>query len=231
MGPAARSARSPDSVDRILIAVCALIWLAVLGVGVAAAVVLVDLGTGRHAGGTASKTPWLLYAVIAASAVIILGAMPLLTRARRSALAQPGRGPVTPFRTAPRPPVRPGANMPPRTATETRTEKLRVFGSITDPVHREPLTYRRPESAPRRLAGGLSERTIERLFLRATVVIMGAMGVATLAVATATYLMGVEKDLAAWISYGVAAAVTVATPLIPWLYLRQLRGSIAARPV
>jgi hypothetical protein len=210
--------------------VCTLIWLAVLGVGVAAAVVLVDMGTGRHAAGTASKTPWLLYAVIAVSAVIILGAIPLLVRARHTALAEPRRGPVTPSRAVQRPAVRPGARVAPRAATEAPTEKLRVFGSIADPSHREPLAYRRPESAPRRVVGGLSERTVERLFLRATVVIAGAMGVATLAVAAATYLMGVDKDMAAWISYGVAAVVTVATPIIPWLYLRQLRAGIAGRP-
>jgi Protein of unknown function (DUF2561) len=230
MRPAARSARSPDSVDRILIGVCVLIWLAVLGVGVAATVVLVDMGSGRHAGGSASRTPWLLYAVIAVSAVIILGAIPLLVRARHTALDAPGRGPVTPSRAVQRSAPRSGAAVSTRTGTEAPTEKLRVFGSIADPTRREPLAYRRPESAPRRLPGGLSERTVQRLFLRATVVIVGAMGVATLAVAAATYLMGVDKDVAAYVSYGVATVVTVATPVIPWVYLRQLRAAIVARP-
>ena len=221
--------RSSDSVDRILIAVCTVVWLAVLGVGVAATVVLVDMGTGRHSAGGGSKTPWLLYAVIAVSALIIVGAIPLLVRARRTAAAERGRRPVTPAKSAPRSIARSSATAPRRRPAEAPTEKLRVFGSIADPIQPEGSPYRRPQPPPPRLAGGLSDRTVERLWFRATAVIVAAMGVATLAVATATYLMGVDKDPAAWIAYGVAAGVTLAMPIIPWLYLRQLRETIAAR--
>jgi dihydrodipicolinate synthase/N-acetylneuraminate lyase len=56
------------------------------------------------------------------------------------------------------------------------------------------------------------------------------MGVAMLAVATGTYLMGVDKDAPAWIAYGFAAVVTAAMPVAPWLYLRQLRSTLAGRP-
>ncbi|MGF2953152.1 DUF2561 family protein, partial [Mycobacterium sp. THU-M116] len=38
----------PDVIDRLLVGACAAIWLAVLGVSVAAAVALVDLGRGFH---------------------------------------------------------------------------------------------------------------------------------------------------------------------------------------
>ena len=221
-----QSAWSPESVDRGLVGVCAAIWLAVIGVAVAATVVLVDLGSGRHRGdGGQSQTPWLLYAVIAVSALIIVGAIPLLLRARRGAVTEPARGPVPP----PRPVQRPGESRDPAgraPGAEAPTQKFRVFGSIADPIDREPPTYRRP---PGRLAGGLAEEAVERLWLRATVVIAGAMGVAMLAVTTATYLMGIDKDSTAWAAYGFAGVVTVAMPVIPWLYLRQLRSTVGAK--
>jgi hypothetical protein len=227
MARASRSARSPDSVDRILIGLCVLVWLAVLGAGVAATVVLADLGAGRHRGGAGSQTPWLLYSVIAVSAVIILGAIPLLVRARQTALAEPARRPATPTASGERAAQAP--RVAPVAGTEAPTEKLRVFGTIADPINREAPTYRRPASARRALPGGLSEEVVERIWLRATAGIAGAMGVAMLAVATATYLMGVEKNGAAWVAYGIAAVVTVVMPAIPWLYVRQLRATIAAR--
>jgi hypothetical protein len=223
---ASRSAWSPNSVDRTLAGVCAVIWLAFIGVAVAATVVLVDKGSrGHHDGGGGSHTPWLLYAVIGVSALIIVGAIPLLLRARRSGQAEPARGPVRPpaavQRSAAAGPLPPGQEAP--------TEKLRVFGSIADPIGRDSPVYRVPEPAPRRLAAGLSEATVERLWLRATLVLAGAMGLALLAVATATYLMGVDKDRLAFIAYFLAGAITVAMPVIPWLYLRQLRATVAGR--
>ena len=96
-GAAARSRFDPtssdaDNVDRILLAVCAAIWLAVLGSAVAAAVALVDLGSKHQESSTESGTPWLLYGVIGVSALIIVGAIPLLIRARRSAIDDPRGG-------------------------------------------------------------------------------------------------------------------------------------------
>jgi Protein of unknown function (DUF2561) len=221
-----QAGRSPDSVDRILLTVCAVIWLAVIGVSVAAIVVLVDMGTGRHGRGSAgSHTPWLLYAVIAVSALIIVGAIPLLVRARRSALGEASRPPLRPS-SAQRAGGAPAAPMPP----EAPTEKLRVFGSIADPIDRRPPAYRSPQPAPRRVVGGLSTATVERMWLRATVVISGAMGVAMLAVATATYLMGVDKNTLAWTAYGFAAVVTAAMPVATLLYLRQLRTTVGTGP-
>src|SRR3954466_8372135 len=77
-----------DRPDRILLGACAAIWLAALGAGVAATVALVDLGTGQAQSTGESETPWLLYAVIAISAAVIIGAVPLLLRARRAALEE-----------------------------------------------------------------------------------------------------------------------------------------------
>lgn len=214
--------RSPDNVDRVLVIGCAVIWLAVIGVGVAAAVALVDLGTGRHPeAGSGSRTPVLLYVVIAISAVIILGAIPLLLRARRSASGEPARTPARPaFRAA-----NYGTAGPARPGEERLTEKLRVFGAAGDPIGRTSAS--RPQRSPR-LTGGLSPDTIDRMWLRATVVIAGAMGTAMLAVATASYLMAVDENDSAWIALAVAAIVTGGMPVIPWLYMRQLRARIAA---
>ncbi len=98
-GAAARSRLDPTSsdaenLDRILLGACAAIWLAALGSAVAATVALVDLGRGHPESSTDSGTPWLLYSVIGVSALVIVGAIPLLVRARRAALDDPrgGRG-------------------------------------------------------------------------------------------------------------------------------------------
>ena len=213
--------RSPDTVDRGLVIGCAVIWLAVIGVGVAATVALVDLGTGHqpHAG-SRSQTPWLLYVVIAVSGAIIVGAIPLLLRARRNAEAEPSRVSVRPVSST----ANDAAPEPARPADEAPTEKLRVFGSAADPIGRStPVNGPAPASRP-----ALPPETIERIWLRVTASIAAAMGTAMLAVVVATYLMAVDENDAAWAVLIVAAVVTVAMPAIPWLYLRQLRAQITA---
>ena len=122
---AARSRFDPtssdaESLDRILISACAVIWLAALGSAVAATVALVGLGSGRSAESSSSSgTPWLLYGVIGVSALIIVGAIPLLVRARRAALDDPRAGhgagarPVT------------GRTQTPSRAPDPRTQTLR----------------------------------------------------------------------------------------------------------
>ena len=79
----------PDVIDRILVGACAAIWLVLLGVSVAAAVALADLGRGFHRTAGSSHTTWVLYAVIIVSALIIAGAIPVLLRARRMAQVDP----------------------------------------------------------------------------------------------------------------------------------------------
>ncbi|MCW2654821.1 MAG: hypothetical protein QOE41_2015 [Mycobacterium sp.] len=217
--------RSPDTVDRVLVIACAVIWLAFIGVGVAAVVALVDLGSGRRPEtASGSQTPWLLYAVIAISALIILGAIPLLLRARRSALDEPPRTPARPSPRAVNYGPSGGSSGLARSAQEASTEKLRVFGPAAEPADRAPGN--RPRRSPR--LGGLSPEVVDRMWLRVTVAIAGAMGVAMLAVATASYLMAVDKNNSAWTALGIAAILTVAMPAIPWLALRQLRNQIAA---
>jgi len=79
----------PDVVDRILVGACAAVWLVLIGVSVAATVALANLGQGYHKSAGSSHTPWVLYAVIIVSAVIIAGAIPVLVRARRMSRNEP----------------------------------------------------------------------------------------------------------------------------------------------
>ncbi|KKC02733.1 hypothetical protein AWC17_02345 [Mycobacterium nebraskense] len=198
---------SPDVIDRILIGACAAIWLVLLGVSVAAAVALADLGRGFHkAASSTHTTSWVLYAVIIVSALIIAGAIPMLLRARRMAQTEPAaRGMTAPNR----PPVRLMSQVP-RTAAE-RARQPRVQA----PAQADESEW--------------SGEAVDRAWLRGTVLLMGAMGAALVAVATATYLMAVGHDGASWVAYGVAGAVTAGMPVIEWLHVRQLRRAIAAQ--
>lgn len=64
---------------------------------------------------------------------------------------------------------------------------------------------------------------VDRIVLRCTVLIVGAIGAGLAVVATATYLMGVDEDTAAWVALGVAGVITLAMPVIPFRYLGRLR--------
>jgi hypothetical protein len=202
-----------DRTDRILLGACAGIWLVALGAGVAATVALVDLGTGHPQSTGESETPWLLYAVITISAAVIIGAVPLLLRARRAALEEtppPARAPVRAAPIHPEAPVR-GAEAP--------TEKIRIGGSAAaGPGYptREAIT-----PAPNPLAGA-----VDQLWLRCAVIIAIAMGVAMVAIGVATYLMAVDHNTASWACYVLAGIVTVGMPAIPVFFFRQLRALV-----
>jgi hypothetical protein len=207
-----------DRTDRILLGACAAVWLAALGAGVAATVALVDLGTGHGAATAEPETPWLLYAVIAISAAVIIGAVPLLLRARRAALEEPPPpARATPVRAMP-------GQQPPVRGTEAPTEKLRVpppAASRTAAVGPGFATREAISPAPSPVM-----TAVDQLWLRCAVLITIAMGVAIVAVGVATYLMAVDNNAAAWVFYVLAGLVTVAMPAIPWFYLRQLRTAL-----
>ncbi|HUH72642.1 MAG TPA: DUF2561 family protein [Mycobacterium sp.] len=197
----------PDVIDRILVGACAAIWLVLLGVSVAAAVALADLGRGFHRMAGSPHTTWVLYAVIIVSALIIAGAIPVLLRARRMARAEPAAGSVTgPPRGAGRPPVRPGSPAAPTVAERARQQRVQAV---------EP-------------AAEWSSAAVDRVWLRGTVVLTGTMGAALIAVAAATYLMAVGHDGPSWVGYGLAGIVTAAMPVVEWLHIRQLRRVVAA---
>lgn len=201
--------RTPEAVDRALVAACAVIWLAVLGVSVAAAVVLADLGNDSAPSGEDADTPWLLYTVIAVSALVIAGSIPLLLRARSGGSA-PAR------RATPR--VVPAAESATQTA-DPATEKLKIFGTPAGGARNRTPAAVLTSPPP----GGASVEVVDRIVLRCTALLVGAIGLGLVVVATATYLMGIESDTAAWVALGVAGLITVAMPVIPFLYLARLR--------
>jgi NhaP-type Na+/H+ or K+/H+ antiporter len=191
------------TIDRALVGACAVIWLAVIGMSVAAIVALVEMGSGHASEQSASaQTPWALYVVIAISAVIIIASIPLLLRARRNAVQEPPPRAV--------PPARPAA--PARPAVEAPTEKLRVFGSVANPV-----SQGRPGLRQR-----LGEELIEKVQQRFLVSTANTVGGATLAVAFATYCMGTHSGGWAVAALVVASIITVGMPVIFWRHLRQL---------
>ena len=209
--PGGQDARSPETVDRLLVGVCGAIWLVLLAVTVTASVALVDLGRGHVIDDDGKSTPWLLYSVIVVSALVIVGAIPLLIKARRTAASAP----------APAPAAKP--------RVEGTGEKVRVFGTTVDPYERYQPDF--AQSSPSRRADALIPATeLDRLLLRGTVSIAAAMGLALVAVVLGTYLLAGAKDTAALISLGFAGLVTVLMPGIPVSYLRQLRGVLDEEP-
>jgi hypothetical protein len=221
---AARSRLGPmsdgaENIDRILLAACAAIWLAALGSAVAATVALVDLARSdpEASNTTSSGTPWLLYTVIGVSALVIVAAIPLLVRARRASLDDPKAD-----RDAA---VRPPAGRPQTTsrAAEPQTQKLRSHQPGADPI-RSRGGYTAPSSVSTFDAS--LPPAVDRLWLRCTVAIAGAMGLGLLAVGIATYLMAAGHDTPSWAAYVVAGLVTLGMPAIPWIFLGQLRAVV-----
>ena len=198
-----------DRTDRILLGSCAVVWLAALGAAVAATVALVDLTHGQADTGD-TGTPWFLYTVIGVSAAVIIAAVPLLLRARRSSgesseetSAEPPE--ATDERPAAQKPVG-GADAP--------TEKLRA-ATPTAEASGPPRLQRTAEPSS-------VSPAVDQVFLRFGVAMMTAMGVATLLTGIATYLMAVETETIAWVLYGVAGVVTVGMGAVMWYFLREL---------
>ncbi|HET9874306.1 MAG TPA: DUF2561 family protein [Mycobacterium sp.] len=202
----AAEGRSPDTVDRLLVGLCALIWLILLGMSVAAVVALVDLGRGFHKPTQSSHTG-LLYIVIGVSALIILAAIPVLLRARQT----------TPVRRPDRPPpgFPPERGSAPSHRTAPGAPRAGFDGRAGG---------RRHTAAP---AVEPDSDQVDRVLLRGMTELASAIGVALTAVAGATYLMAIGKDGAAWAGYGVAGLITAVMPVVPWWYLRQLRDVLA----
>jgi hypothetical protein len=196
-----------DQVDRILIIVCAVLWLAALGAGVAAVVALVALASGRSvsAEATQADTPWLLYTVIGLSAAVIVAAVPLLLRARRS---NPGGGDSR----SPGPPARSVFGDP------VETTKLRSFGGPA---------IRRNATPPASSRVAFPTAAVDQIWLRCSVIIFSAIGAATTVISVGTYLVATDRDTASWFAYGFAAVIALAMPAVPWFYLRQLRAVLA----
>ncbi len=107
--PGADLFRSPENLDRTLMAACAVVWLLVLGLFVAAGVALADLGRSGQQDTDGGGTPWLLYTVIAISAAVIVAAVPLLLRARKAGTGASSAAPAAPAAAGSAVPVRTAA--------------------------------------------------------------------------------------------------------------------------
>jgi hypothetical protein len=200
----ARGKVTPVTADRILVGACVAVWLALVGMSVAAIVALMDLSRGFHDARGNPHTSSVLYAIIVISALVILAAIPMLLRARRTARDGP---------------VARSARVPARTSSGqlTRSEYT-ATSTLTREGRTERLTTLRP---------ALPEAAVDRVWLRGTAALTGTMGLALLAVATATYLMAIGHDAFSWTSYGIAGFVTLIMPLVPWQQVRQLRRTLA----
>jgi hypothetical protein len=200
-----RAKIAPATADRILVGSCAAVWLALVGVSVAAIVALMDLGRGFHNPRGNPHTPSVLYAIIAISALVILAAIPMLLRARHTVRDGPAARSARP-------------------AARTTSGQLIRSGhapesAMSEHGRAERLATLRPM---------LADTAVDRFWLRGTAALMTAMGTALLAVALATYLMAIGHDAFSWTSYGLAGLVTLLMPLVPWRQVRQLRRTLAA---
>ena len=199
-------AMSPLAADRILVGVCAAVWLGLVGMSVTAAVALTDLNRGFSRSAGSQHTPVGLYAVIIVSALVIAGAIPVLLRARRSTHARFGTDAAgTPARPVSAQPTRPGYSPPASLTREAGTERL---GNLSS-------------------AGALSHAEVDRIWLRGAVSLFAVMGVALIAVAAATYLMAIGRNGLAWGGYGVAGVVTATMPVLVWWHDRQTHRLLA----
>lgn len=196
---------NPRLIDRVIAGICAGIWLVLVGVSVAAAVALTDLGRGFHKMSRTPHTTWVLYAVIIVSALVIAGAIPVLLRARRLTQGEP----VVRSRA-----LQGGASRP---AATRQSSSGRSSPRVTiEPARREPV----------KAYGALDEwsgEVVDRIWLRGALALTSAIGGALTAVALATYLMAAGHDTGSWISYVFAGVITAGLPVIEFLCVRQLR--------
>ncbi len=200
--------RSPEKVDRLMVGICGAIWLVMLAAAVFATVAMVRLGSG-HAGGGDRQSSWLLYSIIAVSALVILAAIPLLLRARRGADdARDGTREDS------------AENAAGVRRTEPPTEKLRVFGVDPD-ASREAQAG---SSAARRAY----HARLDRVWLRGTTALLGAMGLAYTAVAVGSYLLADAGESAAWVAFGLAGALAISMVAVLAFYQGQLREVVEA---
>ncbi len=194
---------SPLAADRILIGVCAGVWLVLVGMAVAAAVALAELNRGFSRSAGSQHTPGFLYAVIIVSALVIAGAIPVLLRARRTNQARSaGAGSA-------------GTPVPRVSGEPIERERGYAAPTVTRDVGG---TERTPTVGS---AAALSDAERDRIWLRGAVSLLAVIGTALIAVAAATYLMAVGRYGLAWAGYSVAGIITATMPVLVWWQLRQ----------
>lgn len=203
-----------------MVGVCGAIWLVWLVVFVIATVACVNLG---RAGGDGENSPWLLYTIIAVSGLTILGAIPLLLRARRDALtdrATTDRAATDRATAVPVPLAEEAGVLPVRPApvAEAPTEKIRIFGTVVDPAGGQLNPQERQHVSVRTDA-------FERQWLRGTVSILSAIGLGWTAAAVATYLLAVGSESAAIVALVAAGVATAAIPAALVVFSRRLNSA------
>jgi hypothetical protein len=199
-----RTLSGPDNLDRILLGACAVIWLGALAALVAATVTLVDLAGGRGtvraelSEASGSDSPWVLYTVIGVSAVVIAVAIPLLVRARQ----QSGNRPIR--------------------------EHTPAGGSVAADIAAVPTraARRRDAEAALETRSRTLPAVVDQVYVRCALSIGCAVGAGTLAVGVATHLTAGGSASAAIAFYIIAGIITVAMPVLPWFYLRELKNVI-----
>ncbi len=207
--------RPPETVDRLMVGVCGAIWLVWLVVFVIATVACVNLGRG---GGGGENSPWLLYTIIAVSGLTILGAIPLLLRARRDALTE--RSTTDRSTAEPVPHAEEAGVLPvrPAPAAEAPTEKIRIFGTAVDPAGGQPNLQERQHVSPQTDA-------VERQWLRGTASLLSAIGLGWTASAVATYLLAVGSESAAVVALVAAGVAAAAIPAVLVVFSRRLNSA------
>ena len=149
------------------------------------------------------------------SALVIVGAIPLLVRARRAAIDDPRAGRGARRQTDDRAHANDDAGA---RAAHPAAADLVAGGCRHEPAaQRLPVRLRRISTFDAALPPA-----VDRLWLRCAVVIASAIGLALLSIGIATYLMAAGHDTFSWAAYVVAGLITLAMPAIPWIYLRQL---------
>ncbi|MDH6195034.1 heme/copper-type cytochrome/quinol oxidase subunit 2 [Mycobacterium frederiksbergense] len=186
-----------DSTDRVLLGACAAVWLGALGAGVAAGVALVDLGRSHQPGAEQAAGTPWVLYTVIALSVVVI--------AGAVPLLLRARAQSDSHQPARRP--APPARLP------------RPIGGSYRAAPVQMSRYNAHSSAKTAAAEGV--------WLRFTLVVTCAIGVATAAIGLATYLMATGSDVAAWCLYGLSGVVTAGIIALPIVAARQL-GALSA---
>ena len=99
--------------------------------------------------------------------------------------------------------------------------------AVTKPAVRRAVDRYPPEFSTSVPQNRIPAAALDRLWLRGGLGVLTATGVAMGAVALATYLIAEGNDTGAYISFGVAALVSLGMIAIPEVFLKELKDRLA----